>query len=307
MEKRRVWTSAAALAALGAVMVVQQGCAPDTIREEPYRVGYQEADGWIATEEEIGGVSGVDVGPDGRVWAFRRNAGNVWTLSSDGRLLAEWGQDIARWTHGIRVDPEGFVWTVDGQGHQIKKWSPDASELLMTLGQYNVSGVGPDTFNRPTDVAVAPNGDFYVSDGYVNGRVAQFDRAGNFIRDWGERGDGPGQFNTVHSIVIDRRARVLVADRDNHRIQIYDLEGNPLEVWTHLGSPYSLFITADDLLYVSDGVNSKIWIARAESGELLETIEDLDGVHWAAVAPDHTVYAASNRSSYLRKFVKAPR
>lgn len=304
MKKRTAWWLAAALPALGAVVVIAQGRAP---AERVYRAGFEEVAGWISAGEEVGGVSGVDVGPDGRVWAFRRNANNVWTLGSDGALLREWGQDIARWTHAIRVDPQGFIWTVDGQGHEIKKWSRDATELLMTLGTYGVSGDGPDTFNRPTDVAIAPNGDVYVSDGYVNGRVAQFDANGKFIRAWGERGNGEGQFNTVHSIVIDRRGRVLVADRDNARIHLYDLEGNLLEKWTHLGSPYSLFLTPDDVLYVSDGVNSKVWVARAADGELLDTIEDLEGVHWAAVDRDGTVYAASNRSRYLRKFVKPAR
>ena len=153
-------------------------------------------------------------------------------------------------------------------------------------------------------MAVAPNGDFFVSDGYVNTRVAKFNRAGEFIKDWGEAGTEPGQFNTVHSITIDSRNRVLVADRENRRVQIFDLEGNFLDQWTHLGTPYALFLTKDDRLFVADGVNGKVWIADASDGTLLGVIEGTEGIHWVAVDPSGNVYAASNRSHYLRKYSK---
>ena len=263
---------------------------------------YRMVEDWITGPEDIGGVSGVTTDGEGNIYAFRRDANNVWNLDPTGRLVKEWGQDIAMWTHAIRVDREGYIWTVDGQAHQIKKWSPDASELLMTLGEYDVAGDGPNAFNRPTDVAVAPNGDFFVSDGYVNTRVAKFDRSGAFITDWGGSGTGPGQFDTVHSITIDSRNRVLVADRENARVQVFDLEGNFLDQWTHLGSPYALFLTEDDRLFVADGVNAKVWIADASDGTLLDTIEGTEGIHWVAVDPSGNVYAASNRSHYLRKY-----
>ncbi len=263
---------------------------------------YRPVPGWINGPEEIGGVSGVASDGQGNIYAFRRDANNVWNLEPSGRVAKEWGQDIAKWTHSIRIDQEGYIWTVDGEGHQIKKWSPDASELLMTLGRYEVPGDGPDTFNRPTDVAVAPNGDFFVSDGYVNTRVAKFDRSGNFLMDWGGAGTGPGEFDTVHSIVIDSRDRVLVADRGNSRVQIFDLRGNYLDEWTHMGTPYALYLTPDDRLYVADGVNGKVWIADASDGSLLGTIEGTEGIHWVAVDPSGSVYAASNRSRYLRKY-----
>lgn len=265
--------------------------------------GYRLVENWITAPEDIGGVSGVTVDADGNIYAFRRDANNVWILDPTGKLVKEWGQDIARWTHGIRVDSEGHIWTIDGQGHQVKKWSPDASELLMTLGRYDLPGEGPDAFNRPTDVAFGPNGDFFVSDGYVNSRVVKYARNGRFIKAWGDPGTGPGQFNTVHSIAIDRRSRVLVADRENARVQIFDLDGNFMGQWTHLGSPYALFITDDDRLYVADGVNRKVWIADADDGNLLTTIEDTPDIHWVAVDGAGNVYAASNRSRYLRKYV----
>ncbi len=266
--------------------------------------GYGLVADWIAGPEEIGGVSGVASDEQGIIYAFRRDGNNVWNLDPSGTVVKEWGQDIATWTHSIRVDHEGYIWTVDGQGHQVKKWSPDASELLLTLGRYEVAGDGPDTFNRPTDVAVAPNGDFFVSDGYVNTRVVKFDRRGNFLMDWGGAGTGPGEFDTVHSIVIDSRDRVLVADRGNSRVQLFDFHGNYLDQWTHLGTPYALYLMPDDRLYVADGVNGKVWIADASDGALLATIEGTEGIHWVAVDPSGSVYAASNRSRYLRKYTE---
>ncbi|MDE0393148.1 MAG: serine hydrolase [Gammaproteobacteria bacterium] len=264
--------------------------------------GHALVPGWVSGPEEIGGVSGVASDADGTIYAFRRDANNVWALDPSGRLRREWGQDIARWTHSIRIDPQGNIWTVDGQGHQVKKWSPDARTLLLTLGHYDVAGDGPDTFNRPTDVAFAPNGDLFVSDGYVNTRVVKFDRHGNFLSEWGGPGTRAGEFDTVHSIVIDSRDRVLVADRGNARVQIFDLEGNYREEWTHLGTPYSLYLTDDDRLYIADGVNGRVWIADADDGTLLGTIEGTEGIHWVAVDPAGSVYAASNRSRYLRKY-----
>ncbi len=295
----------------GLVVVFGAGCGgsqgderspDDAAQNQVASGGYQLVENWITAPEDIGGVSGVTVDDDGNIYAFRRNANNVWILDPAGKLVKEWGQDIAMWTHGIRVDHEGYIWTVDGQGNQVKKWSPDASQLLMTLGMYDVGGDGPDTFNRPTDVAVAPNGDFFVSDGYVNTRVAKFNKTGEFIMDWGEPGTEPGQFNTVHSIAIDSRNRVLVADRENKRVQIFDFEGNFLDQWTHLGAPYALFLTEDDRVFIADGVNGKVWIADASDGTLLGSIEGAEGIHWVAVDRAGNVYAASNRSQYLRKY-----
>ncbi len=268
---------------------------------------YRLVEDWISAPEDIQGTSAVTIDDDGNILAFRRDVGNVWIIDPEGKLTKEWGQDIAMWTHGIRVDPEGNIWTVDGAGHQIKKWSSGGSELLMTLGEYDVAGDDGEHFNRPTDVAFGPNGDFYISDGYVNTRVAKFAANGRFIKAWGDPGsEGPGQFNTVHSILIDRRDRVLVADRNNARVQIFDLEGNFIEMWTHLGSPYSLWITEDDILYIGDGVNSKVWIADAETGEQLGAIEGTEGVHWVAVDQAGSVYVASNRNHYLHKYEPVP-
>lgn len=274
---------------------------------------YALVDDWGGAEDVMGSVSAVDVDAEGNVYAFRRAANDVRKLAPGGELLEEWDQNFAEWAHGIRVGPEGFVWTIDGGGHQVKKWTSDGSTLLMTLGS-GEAGDGPDTFNRPTDVAFGPDGEIFVSDGYRNSRVVKFDREGRYLTSWGEEGTGPGQFDLVHTIVVDRRDRVLVGDRENARIQIFDLDGNFLEQWDHLGSPYGLALTEDDLLYVADLVNARVWIARASDGELVGTIEGTEAIHWIAVDGDGNVYAATPADSsyyaapedmwYLRKYRK---
>ena len=256
-------------------------------------------------------VSAVETDPKGVVHALRRDGNNIWTLDAGGKLLKTWGKGIFKRSHGIRVDREGFIWTTDGDGHQVKKWSPDASKLLMTLGTYEKAGEGPDTFNRPADVAIAPNGDFFVSDGHGNSRIAKFTKDGKFVKAWGTKGSAPGQFNVPHSIVIDSRSRVLVADRGNKRVQIFDLDGKFLEQWTHFGEPSepqpdvaALDLAQDDRLYIADGLNGKIWIVNARDGKLMDTVEGTEQIHWVAVDPTGSVYAASDNNKYLRKYAK---
>ena len=306
------------LAAGSLVIGVGLACqaAPDADTAPGQGTRYELVEGWGGSREEVGTVTAVDVDEDGNVYAFRRDANDVWKLDAGGNLLEQWDQDFAQWAHGIRIAPDGSIWTVDGQGHQVKKWSHDGGELLMTLGEYGVAGETPDHFNRPTDVAFGPDGEFFVSDGYGNNRVARYDRNGEFVTTWGEAGTEPGQFNLPHTIVVDARNRVLVGDRENARIQIFDLNGNLLEIWDHLGSPYGLAIDDSDQLYVADLVNARIWIARAANGELLQTIEGTKAIHWVAVDGQGHVYASTpapptgqfwedpSEIWYLRKYEK---
>jgi streptogramin lyase len=311
MKTTSIRSLAAGLAVLGLAACTAQSDAAPMADAAPLKLidNYRLVDNFITdAPADIEGTSAVTIDNEGNILAFRRkddgnpNGGNVWKLDPSGKFIEAWGQDIAVWTHGIRVDPEGNIWTIDGQGHQIKKWSPDHSQLLMTLGELNVEGTDedPKRFNRPTDVAWAPNGDFFVSDGYRNHRVVKFSKDGTFIKSWGSSDNTP--FNTVHSIVVDKRNRVMVADRNGGRIHLFDLEGTPIAIWTHLGNPYALSLTDDDKLYVSDGIAERIWIANAETGDLLGTIEKVKDVHWSAVDKAGNVYAASNQSHYLHKY-----
>ena len=131
----------------------------------------------------------------------------------------------------------------------------------MTLGRAGVAGNGPDTFDRPTGVAVAANGDIFVTDGHgQNNRVVKFSPDGRFIKTWGRTGAGPGDFDQPHDISIGgSQERVFVADRSNNRVQIFDQEGNFIAAWRQFGRPSAIHVSADDTLYVSDShSNSRV-------------------------------------------------
>jgi DNA-binding beta-propeller fold protein YncE len=265
-------------------------------------VTYVTNDDWAQPPpgERLGSVSGVAIGPNDTVFGFLRDIGALWIFDSQGRFVRRFASGIAKMSHAVRVDRNGFIWTTDRGGHQVKKFNPDGM-LMMTLGKYGVPGNGPDTFDQPTDVAVAPNGEFFVSDGYGNTRIVKFNKDGKFMKAWGEIGSGPGQFRLPHSIVIDSRNRLLVADRcyvvdttvdprrvcKDHRIQIFDTDGKFLDQW-YLPGPLALDLKGDDL-YVSDA--GKVLILDVRTGKQIGAIEKTTG-HEIAVDPAGNVYGS---------------
>jgi DNA-binding beta-propeller fold protein YncE len=125
----------------------------------------------------------------------------------------------------------------------------------MTLGKAGVSGSGPDLFDQPCDVVVASNGDIFVADSHRNGRnnrIVKFTKDGKFLKEWGRKGSGPGEFSEPHTIALDSRGRLFVGDRENNRIQIFDQEGTLLAEWRQFGRPSGIAITPDDTIYVTD-------------------------------------------------------
>lgn len=180
----------------------------------------------------------------GRPWQFpppenKIEKNTILTLDNEtGEILKGWGSDLFLMPHGLEVDQENNIWVTDVGLQQILKFNPDG-ELLMTLGEANVLGNDSSHFGLPTDVAVAPDGSFYVSDGYGNSRVVKFSKQGSFLFEWGNngpdyklnKGDKEGEFNTPHGIDLDKNGNVYVADRENNRIQKFDAEGNIIAVW----------------------------------------------------------------------------
>ena len=196
----------------------------------------------------------------------------------------------------------------------VYKMTTDGSKVLMTLGTKGVSGDGPNEFNGVTDVAIAPNGDIFVADGHVNSRIVKFSKDGKFIKEWGKKGSGPGEFNLPHSIVFDSRGRLLVADRSNKRIQLFDQNGTFLEEWKQFGEASGLYIFPDDTLYVTDWQEKKaIFIGSAKDGSIRETIEGLTLAEGLTVDKQGSIYAAETlpgkigdmvTGSTIRKLVK---
>ncbi|MGD1105320.1 MAG: peptidyl-alpha-hydroxyglycine alpha-amidating lyase family protein [Terriglobia bacterium] len=231
----------------------------------PYRVVH----GWPILPEGyvLGQVSGVGVDSHEHVFVFHRadHAGEKKSGPIEspvvmcfdgpaGKLLDSWGANAFLVPHGLRVDDRDNIWVTDVDLHQVFKFSHDGT-LRMSLGVAGTPGWDHQHFNKPTDVALAHDGSFYVSDGYGNRRIAKFSHEGRFLLEWGRAGDKPGEFNEVHNVVIDREGRVYVTDRINRRIQVFTGDGKFIYEWESeaLGCPWALAYGADDFLYMVDG------------------------------------------------------
>lgn len=210
-------------------------------------------------------VAAVAVDSGGRVYLFCRAEHPVLVYERDGRFVRSWGEGVFTMrAHGVTVAPDDTLWFVD-DGDQTARQFTREGKLLLTLG---TSGQPSDTgydgksitsitrggppFNRPTNLAVAPSGDLYVTDGYGNARVHQFSATGKLLRSWGEPGSGPGEFMTPHGIAVHQDGRVFVADRENDRIQIFDPDGEYLEEWTDIQRPMQLVFDAQGRVIVAE-------------------------------------------------------
>ena len=260
---------------------------------------YHLVENWAKLPEgrKFGAVIGVAVDRGGNVWAFDRCGGDTCAGSTvarilkfdpSGKLVNSFGAGMFVFPHGFAVDKDGNVWATDaegkdGKGHQVFKFSSDG-KVLLTLGKAGVAGDGENTFNRPSAVVVAPNGNIFVADGHggdSNARIVKFSKDGRFLKAWGRKGSGPGEFAELHAIAIDSRGRLFVGDRGNSRIQIFDQEGRFLAEWKQLGRPSGIFIDAHDTIFVTDsqsdqktnpGSQKGIRIGRAKDGSVKSLI-----------------------------------
>ena len=168
-------------------------------------------------------ASGAAFGPQGHLYLFQRRSPMLLEYDAQGKFLRSLADGVFDHPHGLRVDPQGNLWATDDGTHFVVKLSAEG-RVLLVLGRRNNASESDWTFNSPTDVAFGPNGEIFVSDGYGNSRVVKFDAHGRFLKAWGKYGAGPGEFNLPHSIVVDARGRVYVGDRENMRIQVFDLD-----------------------------------------------------------------------------------
>ncbi len=215
-----------------------------------------------------GNTSAVHVDAQGVVWVADKCGGAtcngstehpILAFDSSGKFLRSFGGGLFIFPHGIHVDTDGNVWVTDGQGadgegHQVFKFSREG-KVLLTLGTRGVAGTTETTFNQPSDVVIAPNGDIFVADGHggeSNARIVKFSRDGKFLKSWGRKGAGPGEFDVPHALAFDSQGRLFVGDRGNSRIQIFDQEGKFLAEWRQFGRPSGIFIDRNDTIYVTD-------------------------------------------------------
>jgi len=271
---------------------------------------YQLVENWAKFPPGVtkwGAATGVDVDAHGNVYVLHRNeAMPVMVFDRQGKFLRAWGQGIFKTTHFLRVDRSGSVWVTDRGDMQALKFN-SAGKLLMTLGKKGVTGDNnsQDTFNGMADLAVAKDGDIFIADGEgPNTRVARFSKTGNFVKWWGGKGTDPGQFNVPHSIAIDSKGRVYVADRSNNRIQIFDQSGKFLDQWTNFGTPWGLFIKGDRIYVVDGTANNCLLIANTRDGKVLEKIEGLHNPTAVTVDSRGAIYVGEVNGTNVAKFVK---
>ena len=233
------------------------------------------AEEWTRQVEAGASLGGdvADVAVDGadRVHLLTRHPSGVFVFEADGRLVTSWGSgDLSARPHGITIGLDGRVYVVDEDDHTVRIFT-SAGRLLDVLGSSGrPSATGADwsipdfksrigsiarggpPFNHPTKLAVAPSGDLYVADGYANARVHRFSAAGEVQLSWGEPGTGPGQFHVPHSLLVTADEKLLVADRENDRIQVFSLEGKFLGEWTELRRPSAVAADRAGFLYISE-------------------------------------------------------
>jgi len=254
-----------------------------------------------------GPASQASTTPDGQIVIFRREVPHFFVVSPEGKLVKSFGDSKYRLAHGIRVDREGFIWITDNTDNIVQKLSPDG-KVLMTLGKAGSTGDNnsQELFDGPADVFVAANGDIFVADGYRNSRVVQFSKDGKFIKKiGGVKGTEPGQFNVPHSVVVDSTGRIIIADAENSRIQVFDASGKFLEQWT--GFPAkprgSLYLAADDTLYVSHVDSESISIMK--NGKIIDSVTAVGlRPHGLTVDRQGNLYVTGPLTQMVKKIVK---
>jgi sugar lactone lactonase YvrE len=244
-------------------------------------------------------------------------------------MLRNFGGGLITMPHGIGIDADGNVWVTDnggkdGKGHQVFKFSPEG-RVLMTLGTAGVAASTPTTFNQPNAVAFAPNGDVFVSEGHggeAGNRIVKFTKEGKYIKAWGKKGTGPGEFDLPHCMAFDTKGRLLVGDRNNNRIQVFDQEGNFIEQFTQFSRPSGIAVDKDDIIYVADSESESVsrnhfgWkrgirVGNLKDGRIIAFIPDpadtkqgTSAAEGIAVDSKGVIYGAEVVPNDLKKYVK---
>lgn len=323
---------------------------------------YRTIEGWAKMPEgrTWGATSAVDIDRDGRsIWVAERCGANsclnsdlpiVLKFDPNGTLVTSFGAGLMIFPHGIHVDRDGNIWVTDGQdnrprrargaapdsplppapatvvGHQVFKFSPDGRRL-MTLGTPG-GGTGATGFFQPNDIVTDTNGDIYVAEGHGgdNARIVVFDKSGTYLREFGRKGAGPGEFDQPHGLAFDAEGRLFVADRSNNRIQIVDKQGAFIAEWHQFSRPSGIFIDAKGMIYVADSESGSVGNGRARTekrgirvgtvkdGSVMALIPDpnekatnTSAAEGVAADAAGNIYGAEVGPRALKKYVKADR
>ncbi|HWK54404.1 MAG TPA: 6-bladed beta-propeller [Hyphomicrobiales bacterium] len=250
-----------------------------------------------------GSTSWISADRQGRVVVLVRDAPHFRVFTREGEFVRAWGEEgLFKTAHSLTIDGQGDYWVTDSTDHAVYKFSPDGT-LLLTLGKPGEAGDNEDheRFNQVNHVAITPAGDIYVSDGYQNARVVQFDKDGRYLRSIGlGKGSGAGQLQVPHGVAVDSRGRILVNDSDNQRVSVFDRDGVFVESWPY-PSRGGIEVLPDDTVYVSD-VNAGI-VNILKDGQLLDSVQ-ADRAHGLGVDSDGTIYVSGASRMTVMKITR---
>jgi hypothetical protein len=269
------------------------------------KLRYEVVEGWGRLPEawSFGRVIGVAVDQRDDVYVLNRGEHPLIVFGSDGSFKDSWGEGVFNAPHGLYIDGE-VAYVSDYRDHTVRKFTLEG-ELLRTWGTKDQPGGEGEPFNRPTDVAIASTGEMYVSDGYGNAKVHKYSKDGELLFSWGEHGSGPGQFDIVHDVWVAADDRVLVADRQNHRIQIFTPDGEYLTEWTGFHQPCSVYIDDGGLVYVPE-LQARFSILDMEGRVVARWGGEESRKPGFFIAP-HCAWVDSNRDLYVGETLEGSR
>lgn len=309
------WTIAFGLALIAVVASAQPAgsqapSAPD--------LGYVPAPDFfqLPPGANFGAVSGVAINSKGHIFVLNRSPQPLMEFDANGRFVRALLAGMLERPHGLRIDKDDNLWIADGGSHVVLKLNPQGRIVMVlgtsgSAGEWHLAGFLRN-FNEPNDIAIAANGDIYVTQGHGRGdsRVLKFDRDGKFLKTWGGKGAAPGQFDVPHSIALDGNGLVYVADRGNKRIQIFDSEGTFVREWPLFGTPAGLHIGTEPLVYLANGHHGQL-IRLDLNGHILgmtgkvgKAAGEFGEAHFLAVSRQGDIYVADTLNWRVQKYVK---
>ena len=316
----------------------------------------------------FGEATGVAVNSKGHVFVFSRgnttgpayaaSAAQLLEFGPDGKFIREIGKNLYAWSfgHAVRIDKDDNIWAIDKGSDMVIRFNPEG-RVTMVFGRKQEASdetTGPlkhpvpplpaedGRFRQVTDVAFGPEGDIYISDGYINSRIAKADKDGNWIKSWGNRGTNPGEFNTPHNIAADAKGNVYVADRGNRRIQVFDSEGKFLRIITVdvpfdenarpaignkpdlktyqqvqtfvPGAPWTVCITPppNQVLYTSDAYPGRVYKLSLDGkvlgvlGQSGKQLKQFGWIHAIACPSENEIYVAELLNWRVQKLILHP-